>query len=460
MALFITTGGVFLHDNATVDLIAIANMDTGYGETDVSSTKTQVTYARTLAGAPQLRLDDLVNNGSYTSPPDIVIFAVDGSFILADGTPITSAGGVTTPVGNVDNPTTADVAVIYDTSDCNGSHYWVDKEGGGTTSIPTPVMLYHELSHAFHFVTGTTASTSAQEEVNAETDENVMRDQMGVPHRDVTSHNGGCGGSDSGSCCIIASISTGTPYSDEVRQLRSLRDKILRRSEVGSDYFRVFFYDYYSFSPEVCTLMGNNDELRDFVKTFFVVPVIHALELVAHYKAAKGQDLVPFIEAQFEKSGLGHQYDLNTLRQIEIGLTVIKALGDRPLPYEDLLNGLSGIKGIEQLFGSVGRGVALSAVLKWALMDPLAIWIDACIKVHADGDKEQLEISLRESISHWMSELPVTSIWEEFSRIQTEIELANLDEYIFDNKGKLHFADRLANIYPAHRETINHWSRN
>ena len=70
---------------------------------------------------------------------------------------------------------------------------WCDQEGGGRVMITTETMLYHELSHCFHFVTGT-AAAGAQEEVNAEIDENDMRDVRGIPHRDVNSHDGGCGG--------------------------------------------------------------------------------------------------------------------------------------------------------------------------------------------------------------------------------------------------------------------------
>jgi hypothetical protein len=53
------------------------------------------------------------NESGYVAPPDFVIFPVGGSFVLADGTLITSAAGVATPVGDALNPTAADVATIY-----------------------------------------------------------------------------------------------------------------------------------------------------------------------------------------------------------------------------------------------------------------------------------------------------------------------------------------------------------
>jgi len=460
MGLFINSGGSFNHNNATVDLISIANMDTGYGETTISATRTQVTYARTLTGVCQVRLDALVNNTGYVPPPDITIFAVDGSFILADGTPITSAGGVTVPVGGVNNPTTTDVAVIYDTSNCNGTNYWVDKEGGGTTGIPTPVMIYHELSHALHFVTGTIAATSDQEEVNAETDENDMRNQLGVDRRDVTSHNGGCGGPPSG-CCIVASISTGSAWSNEVNHLRSMRDKILRRSEVGDDFFNVLHYDYYNFSPEICSVMGNNPAITELIKTFFVVPIIHSLELIIHYQQSKGKQLAGFLQSQFQQSAISGTYTREMLEQLHSGLLYLKGLPKDNLPVNEVLMQVADIPGLEDLFSHLNRGVVGNPLIRWALLDSVVTWVEASLLLIRHGENTApVEDYLNASISTWLAQLPITPVWSSFSRIQTETELLNLDNYIFDKKGKSVFANRLAELYPKHKETIYQWSFN
>ncbi len=452
MGLFISLDANILPNNASLDLIAIANMDTGYGETNLSASRTQVTYARTLGGVCQLRLDDLVNNGTYTSPPDIIIFAVDGSFLLSDGTPITSIAGIAIPVGNALNPTTSDVAAIYDTSDCNGNHWWVDQDGGGTTSFPSSVILYHELAHCFHFVTGV-AST----EPLAETDENDMRDQLGVTHRDVTSHTGGCGGTGF-SCCIVASISSGSHHSTEVNQLRFLRDRILRRSEVGDDFFNRLHYDYYAFSPEVCSLMGNNSELSDMIKSFFVTPLVYTLELLAYYMNNKGKDLVKFLIHQMDIISEKKEFDLTLLNPMDDYLKFL--LGENSVKKNEfsLPDWLIGTEGMDELFNYLNKEALGSEVIKWALIDSLFIWVKCCSVIKRGVNEKEFEMEVYDSISRWISGLPVTEVWSNFSRIETELELSTLSNYIFSKEGKTGFGERLMKSYPKYSETILKWS--
>lgn len=455
MGLFIAKGAGFFEDNAMVDLITIANMDTGYGENDISPSRKQVTYARTLGGVCQVRLDDLVNEISYSSPPDIIIFAVDGTFLLADGTPITSVAGVAIPVGDPINPTTSDIATIYDTSDCNGTAWWVDAEGGGTTSFPSAVILYHELAHCFHFVTGV-----ATTEVLAETDENDLRDQTGVTHRDVNSHNGGCGGTPEPPCCVIASISTGSPYSKEVNHLRAVRDKMLRKSEVGNDFFNRLHYDYYAISPGVCSLMGNNPELTHIIKTFFVTPLIYALELIVHYTKTKGKNLASFQTNQFKEESFRKEYHLQMLQQIDFFLSIINDNKTR----EDYSNKLPGLLGeprnLGVLYEHLKKGALDNPLIKWSLLDPLHVWIRGAIRMYSEKDEEANEEFLYTSISKWISFLPVTDVWKDLSRIQTEIELQNLENYIFDSHGKSNFANTLVSKYAAYKQTVEQWSLN
>jgi len=468
MGLFIATGTGLSHDNATLDLISIAAGDTGYGETNISADRTLVTYARTLNGPCQLRLDDLVNNtaataqpaaAAWASPPDIVIFPGDSSFLLPDGTPITAAIGLSTPVGSPLNPTANDIAAIYDTSLCDGDGVWADKEGGGTVCAPSSVIIYHELAHCFHYATGTTAATSAQEEVNAEIDENDQRDQLNLAHRDVTSHNGGCG-CGSGGCCIIASISTGSMYSDEVIHLRVIRDKMLRRTEVGNDFFNSFFYAYYGFSPEICSVMGNNPELSELIKIFFVAPVLNALELMVHYTENKGIGLTAFLKDQTETQKFKQQFDEITLHQLNLCLDFIQNASDTEIVLQQLPAWIKEIRGFEALFNHLRSGAVNDQIIRWSLLDSLQIWVKAATQLQSGAPDDEIETFLYEEISEWFSRLPVTAVWNDFSRIQTEIELNQLSDYIFDSRGKKKFAGALINQYPNHKQTVLQWSLN
>ena len=240
------SGGVF-PDRGFLDLVQIANMDTGLGQEKATGDLIDVTYARSLDGIPPERLDQLANTDFGH---DIIVIPVDDSFMLSPDL-LGLAGrsrwahqrpshhqlcGITIGPSEPGNPTSS-VWVIYDTSDNGGHGYCVHKEGGGSVSFPSAAILYHELSHALRDATDTALDHADMgceanpEEHQAELDENDMRDQLGIDHRDATNHcpSSGC----ASNCCIVASIATGSPYSGEVNALRRVRDEALRRSEVG-----------------------------------------------------------------------------------------------------------------------------------------------------------------------------------------------------------------------------------
>jgi hypothetical protein len=132
------------------------------------------------------RLDNLVNK----IPVPIVITGLPSDGTLPDGSSI--AGNGLTFKDQVNGLSI--VRVVYDTGQCfNNGIFAIGTDG--TTRVPTPgpVVLYHELSHAFRFATGTQKPNEAQEEIAAETDENDMRTKVGVPLRKVDSHVAGCG---------------------------------------------------------------------------------------------------------------------------------------------------------------------------------------------------------------------------------------------------------------------------
>ncbi|HEY5800665.1 MAG TPA: hypothetical protein VIT92_10620, partial [Burkholderiaceae bacterium] len=175
MALLIArTAGTMTFDvgQGEIDLISMAKLDAALGfsedapQTLESIVCVPVTYGtQAETGPTPTRIHALANSTGFTSPPHIVIFPVTDTFVLSSGLPL-KGNGVALDVGETGNPFTAHVATFYDITLCAGAGMWCDAEGGGTTPITTDVMLYHELSHCFHFVTGTTA-TGAQEEVNA-----------------------------------------------------------------------------------------------------------------------------------------------------------------------------------------------------------------------------------------------------------------------------------------------------
>ena len=177
---------------AFVDLAIIVN-DDGLGMDDPVGGRQQVTYSPTVAGGPQTRIDALVNttfNPDYGSGPqqvDTIVVAGLSAFVLDDGTSLQNNGTSLPPAGSglpgaSLNPT-SNCLVIYDTQ----ATICVARDGtNGDLDLPesTPVILYHEFSHAFRIVTNAPLALTAEcdpaspEEHAAIVDENDLRTQI------------------------------------------------------------------------------------------------------------------------------------------------------------------------------------------------------------------------------------------------------------------------------------------
>src|SRR4029450_11325950 len=287
------------------DLGIVANGDTGFGFNPPVGNRQLITYARTLAGAAQIRLDALVNTaftpdyglGAGPQAVAIICMVVGDDFVFADGTLITAVVAVTLSPSNSGlpgstlNPLT-DCLVIYDLGPGGLANLCGARAGtGGTLDLPFPssAVIFHELSHAFRvcnnnlLALSTICNPASPEENAAITDENIIRTQnaaaLGVPAelRDPNIHCGatcGAGGGSGGSCCIIASGASGSPVSPVAQELRDLRDTILRRSEAGFAFFHQLHQDYYDFSPQVCTMMAGEPRLRPLILKGYVEPLL------------------------------------------------------------------------------------------------------------------------------------------------------------------------------------------
>ncbi len=274
--------------------MAIIVNDDGLGLDDPVGGRQQVTYAPTVAGGPQTRVDALVNttfNPDYGGGPqqvDTVVVAGLSAFVLDDGTSLQNNGTSLPPSGSglpgADLNPTDKCLVIYDTQ----ATICVARDGtNGDLDLPesTPAILYHEFSHAFRIITNALLELTAEcdpaspEEHAAIVDENDLRTQIAnregqTPElRDPNNH---CGrvDSDCSSCCIIGTFASGSLTSPEVQYLRAVRDHFVRRNEIGHAFFEAFFSEYYSFSPQVCTVLAGDQPLTRLVLNGFIVPVL------------------------------------------------------------------------------------------------------------------------------------------------------------------------------------------
>jgi len=465
MALFIAQSGGPVNMNVgqgELDVIAISQIDSGVGFDETNTTDIEgvtcipVSYTQNETGPTSDRLNDLVNEVSYTSPPQIVIFPVQNpdAFTLSDGTPL-KGNGFAFPVGNADSPFTSNVCTLYDITLCGGDGMWCDQEGGGRVMITTETMLYHELSHCFHFVTGT-AAAGAQEEVNAEIDENDMRDVRGIPHRDVNSHDGGCGGGVD-PCCIVASLSTGSPYSTEINRFRHIREHSLRYSAVGEDFFKEFFHRYYEFSPEVCRLMGHQPNLTPLIKDKFVVPLLAGSELLIHYAESKGTGFAEFLRRQSRREGMDRYYQKHFLDELQAFLKIARHFDGKTISRVLKTKGKE-FSGFNKLLRHINTETVKNEYIGWALVSVVEIWVESALLLYSTKSDDEIDFYVYEKIVEWIAYLPVSNVWDNMSRIQTEVELQSLEDFIFDSRSKEVFSERLIDEHPKYSATIRRWA--
>ncbi|WP_446744777.1 CFI-box-CTERM domain-containing protein [Silvibacterium acidisoli] len=447
--------------SAEVDLFSISHQDLGdgvhkgFGENPPDNNLIQVTYDRSDPGIPATRLDTLVNTnfGVNVNDVDVIIVAAGANFTLSDGT-LTIGNGFTFPVGVTDNPT-GSVLVVYDTSDNNGTGICVRKEGdgAGTFSIEEPenVILYHELSHAFHLANGDPLSsvasgcTASPEENRAETDENDMRDQLGLPHRDATDHcgNPGCQSSVS-SCCIIASVASGSIYSETVKTLRNVRDGVLRCSECGFDFFNHLYEDYYAFSPEVCRLMARSPDLQELIRARFLVPLTTVLDLMqAHcIEQLSAEDLgLRFASRVTEAPELSR----TSASDIDVALAIIG--GDSAIETSTAIAAELGLL--------LRQRASPSPYVQWALMRPIAMILEA-LSWHLDGmTTRQIGSHLGMLFEDWATQMPLSSVWNSLSKYSLNEELGFLERTLLrTTESRRRFGQRLVEVLMADRAVL------
>jgi hypothetical protein len=412
---------------AFVDLAIIAD-DGGVGVDDPVGGTQNVTYGRTQAGPPQLRLDDLVNTtftpdyGSGPQQVDVIIIAGLSGFVLDDGTSFENNGTALPPASSglagAGLNTTENCLVIYDTQ----QNICVARDGTGgdiDLSISNPVVLYHEFSHAFRVVTNAQLALTAEcdpaspEENAAIVDENDLRTQIAnrqgnTPElRDPDIH---CGqvGCDSG-CCIIATVASRSLSSPQVQFLRSVRDYFVRSTEVGFAFFERFFRDYYSFSPQVCTLMARHPGMSDALLMGYIEPLLDFWKIMIERAQSRVTDR-------------------------ELGAAFVSLLEPQASPHARMAAlrqtaqywqspSIAGGRVPDELIALLKDRAWPSEYIQWALVAPVRIYSDL-LAAHLDGaDAETLGHAFAHAVDAWSAEMPISDVWAALSRGQVLREL-------------------------------------
>ena len=95
-----------------------------------------------------------------------------------------------------------------------------------------------------------------------------------VPAKETTSVKTGNGGG-----CLIATATYGSEMSQQVQQLRELRDNQLLQTESGTAFMSAFNDVYYSFSPTIADYERENPLFKETVK-LAITPMISTLSLM------------------------------------------------------------------------------------------------------------------------------------------------------------------------------------
>ena len=94
------------------------------------------------------------------------------------------------------------------------------------------------------------------------------------PAKETTSVKSGNGGG-----CLIATATYGSEMSQQVQQLRELRDNQLLQTESGTAFMSTFNDIYYSFSPIIADYERENPYFKEAVK-LVITPMINSLTIM------------------------------------------------------------------------------------------------------------------------------------------------------------------------------------
>lgn len=355
------------------------------GNTPGAYTVAQVTYSgagATTGMATADRLFTLVNTttGQNWAFP-ILVMPLMGGVSPFTGDNMTANGETGVVTGNP-NPI---IFVTYDISNGGGAGIQGFDTSGNPIATPRNVVLYHELSHAFHEALNQNpfpqnqCSGSTDDEPAAEIDENVMRSELGLCLRDVCNHGGGsgsgdfCGGVSRPACtgfvsggggptsgstgCFIVSAATGSPESAEVIRLRQLRDRVAAHSSLSGQLIGRIYGEYERFSPAMAKEIEQSTVAKMGALTVVVRPLI-AWYTLAGTLAMDSQDQVKLSHAA---------QDLLDACPRVIGIPVSKMLdtikSGLPLPKW-------APKPLHELMPAIQQATQLP-LASWAILDPL-----------------------------------------------------------------------------------------
>lgn len=278
-------------------LLQIARCDPGLGSYPLNELSIEVTFERKQPGGfCAERLHDIVHSNW-----EIYISGVDAAWAALGERPLSEAGGGTT----ANYPFQSNIYV--DVGDSFGRHYLVSDKNGKKVYDPLPVILFHELSHAYHFgIAKDWPSDEAAQEIQARVDENAFRAQLGLPQVHPTKYEEdppysgtpAYGGLSMPTCqvksawslckCHIAGAALGSPVAREIVEFRRAKRRFADLELGRTALLEPMWNAYQLFAPEVADDLLADEVLRADMLRYGVLPAVCLLRLVTAHTAAGG----------------------------------------------------------------------------------------------------------------------------------------------------------------------------
>lgn len=282
---------------AFADLVEIVRCDPGLTISTPNLFWSQVHYTQKNASVPSSkRVLELVN-----SPVTVTICAVNSTY-APFGDKLIETQGLTRVRSAPDQA----ITIWYDVTDAGGWFYWVLDKNSQSIYQPRQVLLYHELSHAYHDIIGDLPAQKRDREIQAMADENVFRAQLGVPLRHPTNHEGGSGtppshgGTSFPSCkpvqtgwspgwkckATVATEVIGSPHAPLIEALRRARAEYRTVGLWAALIAQPALERYAAFSSGVALHMRDHPALRHAMLLYAVQPTFQLLRIAEAYLAA------------------------------------------------------------------------------------------------------------------------------------------------------------------------------
>lgn len=236
------------------------------------------------------------------SAEPFVIVGVASDYVTSNGPIIDFAAFTDVAESSSQNNT-----IYIDVGDADGAHYLSLDSTGKTIWAPLPVILYHELAHAYHYaVRGDAPQDLTDDQTLAIKDENAFRAQLGLPLRyplvstgkalTGTPTRGGitfpeckppkesASAADlfNGNCitCNIATAALGSPVAREIVAFRRAKRDFAPLTLGSVPLLAPMMQSYEIFSPIVAGEMRDDPGLRDALLRYGVQPAVYLLRVV------------------------------------------------------------------------------------------------------------------------------------------------------------------------------------